>query len=374
MKIGITCYPTYGGSGVVATELGKKLAQMGHEVHFISYALPYRLNRFQANLFYHEVEVIKYPLFEYPPYSLSLASKMVEVIEFANLDLLHVHYAIPHAASAYLASQMVENRKIKFITTLHGTDITLIGPNPSFIKIAKFSIEESSGVTAVSEYLRKETVDIFNIRNPIKVIHNFIPDDFMNISANQNLRSQCCGPDEFILTHVSNFRPLKRVHDLIPMVERLKGKFKFKLLMVGDGPERSTVERLCNEKDLCDSILFLGKQENVADILSITDVFILPSENESFGLAALEAMACGVPCVTSNAGGLKEVNRHGQTGFVCEVGDNEAFANSIALLLEDKSLRQKFSKKAREISSQEYRADKIVPQYVDYYQSILDGA
>ncbi|MGD9897562.1 MAG: N-acetyl-alpha-D-glucosaminyl L-malate synthase BshA [Calditrichaceae bacterium] len=372
MKIGITCYPTYGGSGVVATELGKKFAQMGHEVHFITYALPYRLNRFTANLFFHEVEVLKYPLFEYPPYSLSLASKMAEIIESANLDILHVHYAIPHATSAYLAREMTEKKDFKFITTLHGTDITLIGSDPSYIKIVKFSIEQSNGVTAVSDFLKKETESTFQIKNDIRVIPNFIPDDFLEIRDSKSVKPYCVSDDEFVLTHISNFRPLKRVHELIPVVEELSKKFKFKLLMVGDGPERYRVEKECREKGLCKYILFLGKQENISEILAGTDVFLLPSENESFGLAVLEAMACGVPCVSTNAGGLPEVNIHGETGFTVDIGDTRAFAGYVSRLLEDKDLRISFGKNARELAVSKYNADKVVPLYLDYYNEILN--
>ncbi|MBD3226423.1 MAG: N-acetyl-alpha-D-glucosaminyl L-malate synthase BshA, partial [Caldithrix sp.] len=316
--------------------------------------------------------VVHYPLFEYPPYSLSLASKMAEVVEFTELDLLHVHYAIPHATSAYLAREMLKRYDIKVVTTLHGTDITLIGSNPSFIKIAKFSIEQSDGVTSVSDYLRDETKNIFKIQKPIQVIPNFIPDDFKDHPASVELRHQCCNEDEKIITHISNFRPLKRVHELVDVMEKIADQSKVKLLMVGDGPERAAVERKCKEKKLCQSIEFLGKQENVADILAISDLFILPSENESFGLAALEAMACGVPCITSNAGGLTEVNIDGETGFVCEVGDIEAYAASVLKLINDTDLRQKFSQNALKISQQKFNADRIVQQYIDYYNKILN--
>jgi N-acetyl-alpha-D-glucosaminyl L-malate synthase BshA len=372
MRIGITCYPTYGGSGVVATELGKKLAQIGHEVHFISYALPYRLNRFQSNLYFHEVEVLKYPLFEYPPYSLSLASKMTEVVESAQLDILHVHYAIPHASSAYLAREMSDGKRLKFITTLHGTDITLIGSDPSYLKIVKFSIEQSNGVTAVSAYLRDETKRIFEIQQPIEVIPNFIPDDFLIAEPSHDMRNCCAKKDEYILTHISNFRPLKRVTDLIYVIEKVIQHHKVKLLMVGDGPERFTAERLCKELGLCDKIVFMGKQENVSEILAVTDLFLLPSENESFGLAVLEALACGVPCVTTDAGGLPEVNIHGTTGFTSKVGDIEAYSDFIIELLSNHELRSKFSRNAREISRERFSADRIVPQYISYYENILN--
>ena len=365
MRIGITCYPTYGGSGVVATELGKKLAQLGHEIHFISYALPYRLNRFQSNLFFHEVEVLKYPLFEYPPYSLSLASKMVEVVESAKLDILHVHYAIPHATSAFLAREMSNQKRLKFITTLHGTDITLLGSDPS--------IEQSDGVTAVSNYLKKETQDTFQIKNKIQVIPNFIPDDFLAAKPSKELRNCCASKDEFILTHISNFRPLKRISDLVYILSKLPKKLKVKFLMVGDGPDRFQAEKLCKKLGLCDKVVFMGKQENVSEILAVTDIFLLPSENESFGLAVLEALACGVPCVTSNAGGLPEVNINGETGFTVKVGEIDTFANRIEQLLNNEELRKRFSKNAKNISRDRFSADKIMPLYLDYYEEILSS-
>jgi len=372
MRVGITCYPTYGGSGVVATELGKKLAQLGHEIHFISYALPYRLNRFQANLFFHEVEVLKYPLFEYPPYSLSLASKMVEVVESAKLDILHVHYAIPHATSAFLAREMADQKKLKYVTTLHGTDITLLGSDPSYFKIVKFSIEQSNGVTAVSEYLKKETQETFQIKSNIQVIPNFIPDDFLAAKPSKELRNCCAEQNEFILTHVSNFRPLKRITDLIKIMSKLPTRMKVKLLMVGDGPDRFQAEKLCKELGLCEKVTFMGKQENVSEILAVTDVFLLPSENESFGLVILEAHACGVPCVTSNAGGIPEVNLDGETGFTVNVGEIETFASKIEQLYDDKELRNRFSNNAKTISRDRFNANKIVPLYLDYYEEVLN--
>jgi len=372
MKIGITCYPTYGGSGVVATELGKKLAQMGHEVHFISYALPYRLSRFQANLYYHEVEIVKYALFEYPSYSLPLATRMVDVVEHYDLDILHVHYAIPHATSAFLAREMIEKKRLKFVTTLHGTDITLIGSDPSFKKIVQFSIERSDGVTSVSQYLMKETIDVFETRNEIRVIPNFIPDDFLQPSPANEMRKYCDFGDCTILTHISNFRPLKRVMDLVPLMENLIRESKVKLLMVGDGPERAPMERMIHERNLEKHVLFLGKQENVADILAMTDVFLLPSANESFGLAALEAMALGVPCITSDAGGLPEVNLHGRTGYVCPVGDIEKYTQYTSAVIKDKELRRELGENARRISRENYQAEKIVNQYLQYYQEVLD--
>ena len=372
MKIGITCYPTYGGSGVVATELGKKLAKFGHEVHFISYALPYRLNEFTTNIFFHEVEVLKYPLFEYPPYSLSLASKMAEVIEYQNLDLLHVHYAIPHATSAYLAKQLINDDSFKIITTLHGTDITLLGNDPSFFKITKFSIEKSDGVTAVSEFLKNETQKVFNIKNSIKVIPNFVP---LNLGQPENLpevRKRFANEDEYIISHISNFRPLKRVTEIIPVLKKVLKKKKVKMLMIGDGPERYKAEELCRKDNLCNKVLFLGKQENIHDLLCITDVFLLPSETESFGLAVLEAMSFGIPCITSNAGGLVEINKNGETGYTLPIGDIDGYADSIIKLLSDKDLFKKMSIYAKEFADSNFACSKIVPEYINFYKSILN--
>jgi L-malate glycosyltransferase len=371
MKIGITCYPTYGGSGVVATELGIKLAMMGHKVHFISYALPYRLGNFTTNVFFHEVDVLRYPLFEYPPYSLSLAHKMAEVIEHEELDILHVHYAIPHATSAHLAKEIIEKKDFKFVTTLHGTDITLIGSDPSYTKIVEFSIEKSDGVTAVSKYLADKTYDTFNINNEIQVIPNFVPDKFLELDISKKGKSCFRRNGETILTHISNFRELKRVGDLVYVMEKLLKKNNVRLLMVGDGPERVKVEQLCRELDLCDYITFLGKQEMVEDVLLATDVFLLPSAEESFGLAVLEALACGVPCVTTNAGGLPEVNIHGETGFNVEIGDIDAFAEHVEMIIRDKALMKKFALNARELASTKYNSNKIVPQYLDYYKKVL---
>ncbi|MCB0283425.1 MAG: N-acetyl-alpha-D-glucosaminyl L-malate synthase BshA [Calditrichaeota bacterium] len=371
MKIGITCYPTYGGSGVVATELGMKLATMGHQVHFISYALPYRLSNFTTNVYFHEVDVLQYPLFEYPPYSLSLAHKMAEVIEFEKLDILHVHYAIPHATSAHLAKEILEDKGFKFVTTLHGTDITLIGSDPSYLKIVKFSIEKSDGVTAVSKYLADKTYQTFNVKNEIEVIPNFVPDKFLELDITK--RDFCYKKsNEIIMTHISNFRPLKRVTDLVYVMEKLvKKNTHIRLLMVGDGPDRARMEMLCREMNLCDHITFLGKQENVENVLASSDLFLLPSAEESFGLAVLEALACGVPCVTTNAGGLPEVNIHGETGFNVNIGDIDAFADAVYEIISDRQVAKKFSENARILASEKYGSDKIVPQYLDYYSKII---
>ncbi len=374
MKIGITCYPTYGGSGVVATELGIKMAALGHEVHFIAYALPYRLGSFTTNLFFHEVDVLQYPLFEYPPYSLSLAHKMVDVIEHEHLDILHVHYAIPHATSAYLAREIMGADSFKFVTTLHGTDITLIGSDPSYLKIVKFSIEKSDGVTAVSKYLQEETYKTFQISNEIEVIPNFVPDRFW-LNNKELVRRRCYGQnDEVILTHISNFRPVKRVVDLVDVMDHLIPRFPVRLLMVGDGPERSRMEQLCRERGLCDHIQFLGKQQNVEQVLACSDLFLLPSEDESFGLAALEAMACGLPVVTTNAGGLPEVNIDGETGYTVDVGDTRAFADRIARIISDRAFYFQLSRNAKKRAHTEFNSEKIVPRYLNYYERIISGA
>jgi len=341
-------------------------------VYFFSYALPYRLNEFTTNIFFHEVEVLKYPLFEYPPYSLSLASKMAEVIEHQNLDLLHVHYAIPHATSAYLAKEILNDDAFKIVTTLHGTDITLLGNDPSFFKITKFSIEKSDGVTAVSNFLKNETHDVFQINKDIEVIPNFVP---MNIGEPENLpelRKRFADDDEIIITHISNFRPLKRVKDIIPIIKNVSKKNKVKVLMVGDGPERYPVEELCRQYDLMDSVCFLGKQETIHDILCITDIFLLPSETESFGLAVLEAMAFGVPCVTSDVGGLPEVNIDSETGYTAPVGNIEAFSEAINKLISDKNHLLHLGSNARKFAIDNFSCNMIVPKYVEFYNKILN--
>jgi N-acetyl-alpha-D-glucosaminyl L-malate synthase BshA len=371
MKIGITCYPTYGGSGVVATELGKELAKRGNEVHFIAYALPYRLSTVSPQLFFHEVEVLKYPLFEYPPYSLSLASKMAEVINFQKLDIMHVHYAIPHATSAYLARQMMDTNPFKFVTTLHGTDITLLGSDPSFFKITKFSIEQSSGITAVSKFLKDKTMEVFNIGKDIEVIPNFVPFKFDNIKFDKKIRRCFADDDEYIITHISNFRPLKRITDIIPIAKKLSKKIKIKVLMVGDGPERYLAEEQCRKENLCPQVLFLGKQENISELLSISNLSLIPSASESFGLVALESMACGIPCISTNAGGLPEVNRNGETGITVDVGDIDGFADAILNILSDKELAKRMGKNGREIARTLYSAEVIVPKYIQYYEKIL---
>ncbi len=373
MKIGITCYPTYGGSGVVATELGKALAEKGHEVHFISYAFPHRLHHFVDNIFYHEVEISKYPLFEHSLYSLSLTSKMLEVIEYENLDLIHVHYAIPHATSAYLAKQIIRksNSDIKIITTLHGTDITLVGLEPSFLPLVKFSIEESDGVTSVSKYLKETTHRNYNIDKEIEVIHNFIDTSLYKDKKNDEMRNKIAPNGEKILVHTSNFRVVKRVTDTIKILELVKKEVPTKLLLVGDGPDRSECERLARDLDLQNDVIFLGKQDGLEEILTCGDIFLMPSQSESFGLAALEAMSCGLPVVSSSVGGLPELNMHNKTGFISEFGDVERMAKYTLSLLQNDKKYKIFAKNARARAVEDFDIKKIIPQYEKYYEKVL---
>ena len=375
MKIGVVCYPTYGGSGVVATELGLGLAKRGHEVHFITYRRPPRLNHFQENLFFHEVDTDDYPLFEYTPYDTALASKLVDVVKYENLDLLHVHYAIPHAAVAYMAKKILlsESRYVPTITTLHGTDITLVGNNKAFAPVVAFSINKSDGVTAVSNNLRDQTYAYFNIENEIKVIYNFI--DFNRFKRdNKDHFKKAIAPDgERVLVHLSNFRKVKRVDDVIRVFDKVHQQMPAKLLLIGDGPERRNAEQACRELGLCDSIRFLGKQDAVEELLAVSDLMILPSGNESFGLAALEAMACEVPVISSNAGGLPEVNVHGETGFLSEIGDVDSMARNALHILRDDETLAAFRKRALARAKQ-FDIDQIVPQYEAYYESILKAA
>jgi len=374
MKIGITCYPTYGGSGVVATELGKALAVKGHEVHFISYALPHRLNHFVEKIYYHEVEISKYPLFENQLYGLALTSKMLEVIEYEKLDLLHVHYAIPHATSAYLAKQIIRrnNSDIKIITTLHGTDITLVGLEPSFLPLVKFSIEESDGVTAVSRYLKEQTLTNYNIDTNIEVIYNFVDTSLYRINPNNQMRDTIAPNGEKILIHTSNFRVVKRVTDTIRILDLVKKEIPAKLVLVGDGPDRSECERLTRELDLHDDVKFLGKQDGLEEILNCADLFLMPSQSESFGLSALEAMACGLPVISSSVGGLPELVRHNETGYIAEFGNVERMALYTIDLLKNEKKYKAFSKNARARAVNNFELDSIIPKYEKYYESIME--
>lgn len=374
MKIGITCYPTYGGSGVVATELGKALAEKGHEVHFISYAFPHRLNHFVENIYYHEVEISNYPLFEHQLYALALTSKMLEVIEFENLDLLHVHYAIPHATSAYLAKQIIKksNSDIKIITTLHGTDITLVGLEPSFLPLVKFSIEESDGVTAVSRFLKEKTITNYNIDTNIEVIPNFINTSLYDINPNLQMRQSVAPNGEKILIHTSNFRVVKRVADTIRILNLVKKEIPAKLVLVGDGPDRSECERLTRDLNLQDDVKFLGKQDGLEQILNGADLFLMPSQSESFGLSALEAMSCGLPVISSSVGGLPELIRHNETGYIAEFGDVERMARYAIDLLKNEKKYKIFSKKSRKRAVDNFEESLILPEYEKYYEKVLN--
>ncbi|NWF88836.1 MAG: N-acetyl-alpha-D-glucosaminyl L-malate synthase BshA [Ignavibacteriaceae bacterium] len=374
MKIGITCYPTYGGSGVIATELGKALAMRGHQVHFISYALPFRLTGFVENVFFHEVEMSSYPLFEFPLYTLSLASKMVEVTEFENLDLLHVHYAIPHASSAYLAKNILKGkRNIKVITTLHGTDITLVGLEPSFLPLVKFSIEESDGVTAVSRFLKEKTLTNYNIEKNIEVIPNFIDTDIFKPTEACSFRKHIAPDGEKVIVHTSNFRQVKRVTDTIKVLELVNKEIPTKLILVGDGPDRYECERMARQLNLSDHVRFLGKQEGLVEILNSADIFLIPSQSESFGLAALEAMACGKPVISSSVGGLPELVKHNETGYIAEIGDVERMAKYIVDLLSNEKKYEIFSKNSRDRALNKFDKSKVIPLYEEYYEHILNA-
>jgi len=377
MRIGITCYPTYGGSGVVATELGLELAQLGHEIHFISYAQPIRLTGPHPNIHYHEVEVSSYPLFDYPPYDLALATRMAEVADFYELDLLHVHYAIPHSVSALLARQMLaagaKHKKLPFVTTLHGTDITLVGQDPSYLPITRYSIEESDGVTAISEYLRERTLREFEIKNEIKVIYNFVNCDlYVRKPEAAQQRLQYAPNGERILVHLSNFRPVKRVTDTVEIFDRVRKKIPSKLLLIGDGPDRSRAEWLAAQKGIQHDVIFLGKQDEVYEKLPLADIMLLPSELESFGLAALEAMACQVVPIATRVGGVPEVIEHGKSGFLADVGDVETMANYAINLLNDESALQEMAKASRAVAQSRFCTTKIIPQYVDFYRRVLE--
>ena len=373
MKIGIVCYPTFGGSGVVATELGKGLADRGHQVHFVTYNQPARLDLFSENLFYHEVSVSNYPLFDFPPYELALASRLVDVVRFEKLDVLHVHYAIPHASAAFMAKQilMTYGIYIPVVTTLHGTDITLVGRDRTFKPVVTFSINKSDGVTAVSEHLRNDTYQFFEIENDIKVIPNFIDLKRFNLKPKDHFKKAIAPFGEKIVVHTSNFRKVKRTEDVIKIFARLVESIPAKLLMVGDGPERSYCEQLSRDLDVNDNVRFLGKQDAIEEILSVSDLFLMPSESESFGLAALEAMACKVPVITSNAGGLPELNIDGVTGFLKDVGDIEGMAEKAIYVLEDEERLNTFKENAL-ARAKEFDLANILPLYENYYVEVIE--
>ena len=374
MKIGIVCYPTFGGSGVVATELGKALAKEGHEVHFITYSQPTRLDFLNENLFYHEVEFHSYPLFEYPPYELALASKMVSVVKNEKLDLLHVHYAIPHASAAYMAKQILKTHGIYIpvITTLHGTDITLVGKDASYEPVVTFSINESDGVTSVSEDLKKETYHSFKITREIEVIPNFIDLEKFKKQKKDHFKKAICPNGEALIVHTSNFRKVKRVGDVIKVFNNIHKEIPSKLLLIGDGPERSVAETMTRDLSIGDDVRFLGKQEAVEEVLSVADLFLMPSEKESFGLAALEAMACEVPVISTNTGGLPELQLQGVTGFMSNVGDTEDMTHN-ALFVLDKNNLPKFKESAL-ARAKEFDITNILPLYERYYEKILAKA
>lgn len=375
MKIGIVCYPTYGGSGVVATELGIGLAARGHEVHFITYRRPARLTHFHENVFYHEVSGEDYPLFEYPPYDTALTSKLVDVVQYENLDILHVHYAIPHAAVAYMAKKILltQGRYLPVVTTLHGTDITLVGTNKAFAPVVTFSINKSDGVTAVSDSLRQQTYDQFEIEKDIKVIHNFIDFNRFRKSDKDHFKKAIAPNDEHILVHTSNFRKVKRIEDVIHIFRKVYDQVPSKLLLIGDGPERRNLEDLGRRVGLADEIRFLGKQDAVEELLAVADLFIMPSASESFGLAALEAMACEVPVISSNVGGLPEVNLHGQTGFLSDVGDIEDMAQHAIQLLSNPQMLQTFRENAF-AQAKRFDINNVLPEYEAYYEQIIATA
>ena len=372
LKIGLVCYPTFGGSGIVATELGKALAEKGHEIHFITYSKPVRMDWFTENMYYHEVSVSDYPLFEYAPYELLLSSKLVDVAINQKLDILHVHYAIPHASAAFSAQQILKTRNIDlpFITTLHGTDITLLGKDKSFQPVIEFAINQSDAVTAVSESLKEDTYQFFDIKKDIEVIPNFIDPSLYRFAEDIELRAQFAEKNEVIITHISNFRKVKRVDDVIRIFEGVQQQLSAKLLMVGDGPELHQVKNLARELGISDKVFFLGKSKRIEQITSISDVFLLPSETESFGLVALEAMASGVAVVSSNVGGLPEVNKDGFTGFLNEVGDIEGMIASVLTILKDKDTLALFKTNALE-HSRNFELNKIVPVYENLYLSLV---
>jgi len=376
MKIGITCYPTYGGSGVVATELGLELAQRDYEVHFISYAPPIRLTP-HPNIHYHEVEVSRYPLFDYPPYDLALATRMAEVTELYDLDLLHVHYAIPHSVSAMLAKQMLaagkSKRRLPFVTTLHGTDITLVGQDRSYLPITRFSIMQSDGVTAISQYLRERTQREFDINNHIEVIFNFVNCEmYCRGEAWAQRRAEYAPNGERILVHLSNFRPIKRITDVVEIFDRVRKQIPAKLMLIGDGPDRSQAEWLAVQKGIHDDVLFLGKQDQVREKIALGDIMLLPSELESFGLAALEAMACEVVPIATRVGGLPEVIDHAQTGFLASVGDVETMSRYALELLTDEPRRKAMGQAARAMAGERFSTTKIIPQYENFYRRVLE--
>ncbi len=372
MNIGIVCYPTFGGSGVLATELGKALADEGHIIHFIAYQQPIRLDQYHPNIFYHEVAIPSYPLFDYPPYESALSSTIVNVAMGNKLDILHVHYAIPHASAAYYAQRILETRGIylPYVTTLHGTDITLVGKDKSYAPVVSFSIDSSDAITAVSQSLKSETLDYFDVHKDIEVIYNFVDHERFDKKNLDKYRKMIAPNGEFVMSHASNFRPVKRTEDVITTFAKVREKMPAKLLMVGDGPQKQNNEMLCRELGTCDDILFLGKQEAIEDIYNISDVFILPSESESFGLSALEAMACGVPVISTDTGGLPEVNLNDETGYLCPVGDTDLMAKHALDIAQKPELKKRLSDGAYK-QAQKFDIKNIVPLYENLYNRIV---
>jgi L-malate glycosyltransferase len=375
MKIGITCYPTYGGSGVVATELGIELAARGHDIHFITYSQPFRLTGREANIHFHEVAVTNYPLFEHPPYDLALATRMAEVAEFYSLDLLHVHYAIPHSVSALLARQMLASRghHLPFITTLHGTDITLVGLDRSYLPITRFGIEQSDGVTAISSYLRDRTRAAFGITSEIEVVRNFVNCDVYvrNPALVNVMRGRYAAPDERLLVHLANFRPVKRIRDVVEVFARVAREVPSRLMLIGDGPDRSVAEYLAREHHIQDRVHFIGKQDNVNELLPLADLMLMPSEMESFGLAALEAMACGVPTIATNVGGVPELIDDGRNGLLFGVGDVDSMAEAAIALLRDEPRLRRMSEAGRKTAQDHFCASRVIPLYEEYYDRVV---
>lgn len=375
MRIGITCYPTYGGSGAVAAELGIELAKKGHVVHFISYGLPFRINSFFKNIYFHEVEMLEYPLFKYPPYSLSLSVKMSEVIEAEKLDILHVHYAMPHATSAYLAQKMVGEDKIKFVTTLHGTDITLVGSHSSFYKITKFSIENSNGITCVSNSLKESTEEIFKIKKDMRVIYNFIDTERYkreNLDGENLDFLKYIKKGDKIISHISNFRPVKKIQNIIKAFCKISREVQSKLLLVGEGPEAARCKIMVEKLKLNDKVFFLGRYDNIIPILNVSDLYMLPSKNESFGLSALEALSCSVPVIGTNTGGLPEVVIDGQCGYLCDPNDIKTLASRATEILCNEVLAKKMGQEARK-RAMLFDSSIIVPQYINYYNEVLNN-
>jgi N-acetyl-alpha-D-glucosaminyl L-malate synthase BshA len=372
LRIGICCYPSLGGSGVVATELGKMMAERGHQVHMISYGMPFRLGKFYRNIFYHEVEVNDYYVFKYPPYDLSLASKMAQVAQAQQLDLLHVHYAIPFAVSAWLAKQMIGDR-LKIVTTLHGTDITILGQDPSMRDLIKLAIDRSDAVSAVSDDLIQATRSVFGTKRPIQRIYNFIDQRYYFPRVNLALRREFAADDEAILMHVSNYRPLKRTHEVLDVFERVRNEHRVKLIFVGEGPELPRLMDQVRDRGWQEDVLFIGKQDDVSEVIALADVLLLPSEKESFGLVALEAMACGVPVVASCVGGIPEVVRHGETGFLSELGDVESMASYCSTLITDRAQHAQFAANAVSRARNEFSAERIAETYEQLYQSVISG-